>query len=562
MQRLTVKKTASKGIAIGKAYKVNKKEPVPAAYQVDCIDSEIMKYEAAVKLVSEEIEELAKTNEIYEAHRAMVQDVSIYEGVTDRITNRGMNAQQALQATINEFWTLFDGMEDEYMRERAGDIKDIGKRLLLSLKGDKEDCLDPIGEQVILVAEELGPSDTAKFNLDYILGFLTERGGVTSHVCIMARSIGLPALVGVEGLMDAVESGDTLILDAEEGIIIIQPTQDEMERYLFIAEEKRKKQADIEAAACLPAVTKDGHTVRICANIGSIEDLRKALNYNIDGVGLFRSEFLYMENEHFPDEEEQYKVYRQAAELCPQELIIRTLDIGGDKELPYYKFDPEENPFLGWRAIRISLDLPQVFKTQLRAILRASALGNVKIMYPMMISAEELSAAGEILEECKKELDAEGVRYNKNLQTGMMIETPAAVLCAEYFAKHADFFSIGTNDLTQYILAVDRGNQRIALLYNTLQPAVLRAIKHIIDAGHSAGIPVGMCGEFAGDERAVRLLLGLGLDEFSVSAREAPMIKSVVRNSYYEAGREIAEKVVKEYDIGRVMEWIEVINRR
>ena len=429
--------------------------------------------------------------------------------------------------------------------------------LLLCLKGEKEDSFDQITEPVIVVAKELAPSDTAKFNLDYVLGFLTELGGVTSHVCIMARSAGLPALVGIDGLMDHIESGDSIILDAEEGVVLINADSSELEHYQQLAEERKQKQLALEAVADLPAITKDGHSVKICANAGNLEDIKRALSFHTDGIGLFRSEFLYMENVRFPSEEEQYRVYQRAAEVCLEELIIRTLDIGGDKELSYFKFDFEENPFLGWRAIRISLDLPEVFKTQLRAILRASAFGNVKVMFPMIISVEELLAAKEILEQCKQELTEEGIKYNPDLQVGMMIETPASVLCAEELAKEVDFFSIGTNDLTQYMLAVDRGNEKISSLYNSMHPAVLRAIKRIIDAGHAAGIPVGMCGEFASDTKAAKLLLGMGLDEFSISASEIPEIKNIIRNSNYEDCRKLAEQVTKEYRLDKILELIQ-----
>ena len=557
MHKLTAVKTASKGIAIGKAYKVSRKELLPDSYQAECMDAEIKKYEEAVEQVAKEIEILAKTNTIFEAHVELVKDISLSEGVLDKIRSNAMNVQQALQATIEEFWTLFDSMEDEYMRERASDIKDIGKRLLLCLKGEKEDNFEQITEPVIVVAKELAPSDTAKFNLDYVLGFLTELGGVTSHVCIMARSAGLPAVVGIDRLMDHIESGDSIIMDAEEGVVFVNADQSELEHYQQLAEERKKKQLELEAVAELPAITQDGHRVRICANVGNVDDIKRALSFHTDGIGLFRSEFLYMENVKFPSEKEQYRVYQRGAELCPEEVIIRTLDIGGDKELSYFKFDSEENPFLGWRAIRVSLDLPEVFKTQLRAILQASAFGNVKIMFPMIISMEELFAAKELLEECKQELTAEGIEYNPNIQVGMMIETPASVLCAEELAKEVDFFSIGTNDLTQYMLAVDRGNEKISTMYNSLHPAVIRSIKRVIDAGHAAGIPVGMCGEFASDTKATKLLLGMGLDEFSISASESAEIKNIIRNSNYDDCKKLAEQVIKEYRSDKILELIQ-----
>lgn len=556
MKKICAPKTASKGIVMGNVYRVTKRDLTPDPYGVLDVTAEVQKYKDAVSYVAGQIETLALDNEIFAAHLELVQDIALQDGVVQRIQNQNMNAQLALADTVAEFGMIFEMMDDEYMRERGADVKDVGNRLMTRLKGLAESNFDEIREKVILAAEDLAPSDTAKLNMDYILGFITESGGVTSHVSIMARSLGLPALVGVEDLMNEVKHGDFVIMDAGKGEVLIDPGQDLIDEYTALAKEFNEKQKILEEAAHLPAITKDGHQVKICANVGNVEDVENAVKHHIDGVGLFRSEFLYMENTHFPTEEEQFAVYREAAEKCPGELIIRTLDIGGDKELPYYEFEAEENPFLGWRAIRISLDMEEIFKAQLKALLRASAYGNVWIMYPMVISLEEIIKANEILLVCKRELDEEGIAYNKEIKVGMMIETPASVMNVECFAKYVDFFSIGTNDLTQYLLAVDRGNKKISKMYNSFHPAVLHAIKRIIDAGHAENIQVGMCGEFASDEKAAKILLGMGLDEFSVSAGEVANIKNIIRNTDYQECKDMAIKVMDAFTIEEIMQII------
>lgn len=554
MKKIIVEKTASKGIVLGKAFIIEKQELTPSSYGISDVESEIKKYEAAVEEVAKKLEVLAKDSQIFEAHLEVVRDIALLDGVTTKIKDQTLNAQLALQATADEFCSLFEMMDNEYMRERAADIRDVRDSLMRSLKGLPDTNFDAIQEQVILIAKDLAPSDTAKLNLQYILGFITEEGGVTSHVSIMARSAGIPALVGVKDLFEQVKHGDFLVMDASSGEIIVDPTEEVALTYKQRATLYMEKQKELESLSHLPAVTLDGREVKVCANVGNVIDVRNAYEHHADGVGLFRSEFLYMENTHFPTEEEQFEVYKEAARLSDKELIIRTLDIGGDKALSYYEFEKEENPFLGWRAIRISLELEEVFKAQLRAILRASAFGDVCIMYPMIISMEELTKSMQILEQCKQELDREMKAYNPKIRVGMMIETPASVLCVENFAKHVDFFSIGTNDLTQYLLAVDRGNKKIAAMYNSFHPAVLQAINRIICAGHEQGIPVGMCGEFASDERAARLLLGMGLDEFSVSAGEVANIKNIIRNSNYEESKHLAEKVQNLYSIDEIMD--------
>ncbi len=556
MIEIHVERTASRGIAIGKAHRVEKPKlkTVSRTIQEQEIPAQIKRYEDAVAHAGEELEKLAQTNQIFGAHLEMVKDIALYEGVVSKIRDQKQCVEAALAAAIEEFSFVFESMDDEYMKERAADIKDVGQRLMCILQGVSHDPFAGISGDVILIAGDLAPSDTVSLDLRYIRGFITQEGGITSHVSILAKGLGLPALVGVEKLLDRVKQDEVVIMDAAAGKIVIQPDEATLEKYRKLLEEQKKRQEELAQLKSLPAVTKDGKAVSLCANVGGIKDIKKAVEYQIDGVGLFRSEFLYMDNNHFPSEEEQFEVYRKAALLCGKELTIRTLDIGGDKALSYYEFEPEENPFLGWRAIRISLELKEVFKAQLRAILRASAYGEVRIMFPMIISLEELWEAKEVLEECRKELTLEQVSYNKTVEVGMMIETPASILMIEEFAKEVDFFSIGTNDLTQYILAVDRGNKRISSLYNSFHPAVLRSIQRVIEAGHRNQIKVGMCGEFASDEGAVKLLLGLGLDEFSMSASELWNVKAILRSSVYEEARELAQKACQMQTVSQVYE--------
>lgn len=535
MKKLTVEKTASDGIAEGKVYLHRELDLTPSGRFVTEEEraGEEERFLQAKKQVLADLEKLAEKNEIFQAHAVMADDFTLQEGVVSKIRAEKWNAEMALHQTVQEIAAIFESMDDEYMKERAADVKDVAKRLMAALKGEKLSDFSSISEPVILVARDLYPSDTATLDLNYVKGFITQEGGVTSHVSIMAKGAGLPALVGAAGILEMVHENAYICMDAKTGEIVIDPDEETRNTFGEKAEEYRKRKELYATVSELPAFTKDGRKVKICANVGNLEDVKIAVERHVDGIGLFRSEFLYMENDHFPTEEEQFQVYSEAAKLCPSELTIRTLDIGGDKSLSYYEFEKEENPFLGWRAIRISLEMKEMFKTQLRAILRASAFGHIRIMFPMIISLEELREAKRLVEECKKELKQEQKAFDDDIELGMMMETPASVLLADEFAREADFFSIGTNDLTQYLLAVDRGNKKISEMYNSFHPAVLRAIAHIIHAGHRSNITVGMCGEFASDERATELLLGMGLDEFSMSSGEASKIKYGIRNMSY-----------------------------
>ncbi len=527
MVRITVEKTASRGIVVAPAFQYVEPDLTPAAHLVadNEIKDEVQVFEDAKKAVLAELEAVAQQNEIFAAHIEIADDFTLQEGVVSKIKSQNKNAQLAMHETVEEIATMFSMIDDPYMQERSADIKDVGKRYMAVLKGVQRPDLGTLTKEVIVIAKDLYPSDTVKINTDYVKGIITEEGGVTSHVFIIAKSMDIPILVGVSGILAQVQPDETICMDAEKGDIIIKPTA------AHAAEYQQKKDAFLGAKARLEAlrgekvIAKDGRQILLAANVGGIADIKNAMKVGIDGVGLFRSEFLYMENAHFPTETEQFNVYKEAVALCPSELTIRTLDIGGDKELSYFEFEKEENPFLGWRAVRICLEMQDMFKEQIRAILKASAFGHVRMMIPMIISLEEIIAVKEIVEVCKAELTAENIAFDKDIALGMMMETPASVMLAEEFAKEVDFFSIGTNDLTQYLLAVDRGNKKIADKYSYFHPAVTKAIQQIITAGHAAGIPVGMCGEMAGDLKATAFLLEMGLDEFSMSASSIDYVR-------------------------------------
>lgn len=544
MKTIQVPKAASAGIAAGKAFFY---QPVSLKASADPVapdrtGAELERYRRAEKKAKDEIGVLAENSDIFQVHLDLVEDPALQDGVVRRITEKHENAELALEETSAEIQKTFEKIDDGFFRERVVDIKDVCRKIMLALKGMEEKSLTGIREQVVLFADQLSPSDTAGMDLHFVTGFVTRTGGENSHVAIMARSMGLPALVGVGGAMDEVKAGDDVIVDALDGRIVVRPDEATAGLYSRRKEQYLKHRQMLKQTNGLPAETTDGMKVRLYANAGNLEDIKKAAAEGAEGVGLLRSEFLYMESDHLPTEDEQFAAYKAAAELCGGEVIIRTLDIGGDKSLPYFPFEKEENPFLGWRAIRISLERKDIFRTQLRAILRASTFGKVSIMYPMIISVDELEAANKILEECKAELARQGTAFHADISAGIMIETPAAVICADDLAQRADFFSIGTNDLTQYLLAVDRGNKKIAPLYDSFHPAVIRSIRNIIEAGHRHGITVGMCGEFAGNADAALLLLGFGLDEFSMSSSRIPEIRYLIRNSSRKEAQELAQR--------------------
>ena len=545
MEEIRTEQQGSGGIAIGKAFLL--KQPDLTAERREITAEETEREQAAFRRAAEQAREalrpLARTNTIFAAHLDMAEDAMLLQGVEEKIA-AGKNAEWALEEETEELSGMLESLEDAYLRERAADVRDVCRRMMAALKGVAEVSFENITEKVILFAEELHPSDTAKMDFRYIKGMVTEKGGTTSHVAILARSLEIPALLGMEGILTKAQEGEIVILDGKEGRLILSPDAKTQAEYQEKQQAEKEMKQKLKELNRLPAVTTDGRQVALFANAGSLKDIEMAKKHGAEGIGLFRSEFLYMESSRFPTEQEQFEIYKQAAETLKKPITIRTLDIGGDKNLPYYQFEKEENPFLGWRAIRFCLDMRDVFKTQLKAILRAAAFGEIRIMYPMIVSVEEFRKANALLEECKAELRERKVLFRESISTGIMVETPAAVFVAEELAKEVDFFSIGTNDLTQYILAADRGNQKLTKLYSPFHPAVLRAVARVIAAGHKEGKEVGMCGEFAADARAVPVLLGMGLDEFSMVSNEIAAVRYQIRGLAAKQTAELARRVL------------------
>ena len=538
---------ASNGIAIGTIYLFNREEVTidESKIEENMIENEKNRVETSINDYISELDNTEGANEaqinIANAHKELLQDPYFSDTINSKIENELKNSEMALNETVNEMVEIMSQIDDEYLKERASDYKDIGYQLMYKLKGIKPKDLSLIEKNSIVISKELTPSDTSNMNKENVAGFATDLGGKTSHTSIIAQTLDIPALVGMQDISTKVQGVEKAIIDGDEGVIILNPSEDLIADYESKIKVQKEKQERLKEVKDKEAITKDGKKVEVAANIGNLEDLKIAIENGCDGVGLFRTEFLYMENDHFPTEEEQFEVYKEATEMLGQKpLIIRTLDIGGDKGLDYFTFPVEENPFLGYRAIRLCLDREDIFRTQLKALVRASAFGNLKIMIPMVINISEFKRTLEIIEEIKSELDQNGVEYNKNLEVGIMIETPASVFMADQFIKYVDFFSIGTNDLSQYTLAVDRGNENISDLYSNYNPAVLRAIKHVIDQSHKAGKWTGMCGQFASDTQATKLLLGLGLDEFSASASKIAEVKDTIIKSHQKEEEEFA----------------------
>ena len=543
---------ASPGIAFGKALLLQEEEIVlnKTPIAADQIDNEIQRFFDARKKSSEQLEVIKEKarvtfgeekEAIFEGHIMLLEDEELEEEIIALIKDKH-SADYAIYSVIEEQAQTLESLDDEYLKERASDIRDIGNRFIKNALGINVINLSAINEQVILVANDLTPSETAQINLEFVLGFITDIGGRTSHTSIMARSLEIPAIVGTNNITSLVKNGDMLVLDAINNQVVINPTDDELNKFKAIRDANKAEQEELAKLKDLPAITLDGKQVEVCGNIGTVKDCAGVSRNGGEGVGLYRTEFLFMDRDSLPTEEEQYQAYKEVAEAMHGEpVIIRTMDIGGDKDLPYLDLPKEMNPFLGWRAIRISLDRPEILRDQFRAILRASAHGKVRIMFPMIISVEEVRTLKAAIETFKVELTAEGLAFDANIEIGVMVETPAAAAIAHHLAKEVSFFSIGTNDLTQYTLAVDRGNELISHLYNPLSPAVLTVIKQVIDASHAEGKWTGMCGELAGDERATLLLLGMGLDEFSMSAISIPRVKKVIRNANFADVKAMAE---------------------
>ena len=519
---------ASDGIAIAKVYKMHHNEIVVRKRDIAYVDRELDRFEKAVSKSIDNLESLRKETEenidqehaeIFNAHIQMLKDPEFVGAVKTKVETERVNAEYALKEISDQFVAIFLAMDNAYMRERVADIEDVTKRLLMTLLGIKGMDLTSIEEEVIVVAHDLSPSDTAQMNKNCVKGFATNIGGCTSHSAIIARTLEIPAVVGAKDIFDAVEDGDLIILDGINGQVITDPSQVEIEAYQEKALAYENKKAVWAKFIDKPSVSLDGHEVELAANIASINDVDSVIGNGGDGIGLFRTEFLYMGRTNLPSEEEQFEAYKKVLKAMDgKPVVIRTLDIGGDKEVSYLKIPKELNPFLGYRAIRLCLDRPEIFKTQLRALLRASIHGNLKIMFPMIATINEFRQAKTILMDAKKDLLDSGFEVSADIEVGIMVEIPSAAISANQFAKEVDFFSIGTNDLIQYTFAADRMNETVSYLYQPFNPSLLRLIKMVVDAAHGEGKWVGMCGEMAGTRMALPILLGLGLDEFSMNA--------------------------------------------
>ena len=529
---------ASKGYAIGTVFLQEHEEIVITDQKVTDVAAEkeaLQKSLDASRAQLEKIKEKAAAEmgeekaAVFEAHITLLDDPEFTGAMAMEIESNSINAMKAVDNVTNMFVSIFESMEDAYMRERAADIKDVSKRIIANLAGKSADAFAITEANTVVVAHDLTPSDTAQLDRSKVVGFITNIGGRTSHAAIMARTLEIPAVLGLGDITSAVKTGDKIIVDGITGDVIINPSEDVIAEYEAKKEKFKEEQEELKKLIDVKTTTKSGKRVEVCGNIGQPEDVLGVIVNGGDGVGLFRTEFLYMDRDNAPTEEEQYESYKFVLEKMEgKQVVIRTLDIGGDKTLPYLPLPEEMNPFLGYRAIRLCLDRKEIFKVQLRALLRASVYGNLCVMFPMISGLEEFQNAKAVVEECKAELRAEGKEYSDSIQWGIMVEIPAAAVYADELAKHVDFFSIGTNDLIQYTLAADRMSEKVSYLYNPMHPAVLRLIKMTIDGAHKHGKWVGMCGEMAGDEAAIPTLVEYGLDEFSMSATSILNAKKII----------------------------------
>lgn len=548
---MLVGKGISEGIGLGKAVILEENRLKIEKQKIENISAEKQQIYDAVKEVESEIEKLIKNidgteKEIMQAYLMILQDPSLIQETIKIIEQEKCNSAYAVENGLNQIIKTFEEMDDPYMAARSRDIEDMKKRILAKLLKIEEIDLSKLHENTILVAKELSTSDSAKMNLKNISGIITEIGGVNSHMAIIARTNEIPAIVGIRHIFENIKENDFIALNGATGEIFLNPTQEKIEELTKNQENIKQEKQELEKYKNKKAITKDGHQVELLANIGGPQDIKIVIDNTAEGVGLLRSEFLYMDAKDFPSEEEQFEAYKKIAEsLENKRLVIRTLDIGGDKDLKYMKLPKEENPFLGYRAIRIYLDNVDLFKVQLRAILRASSYGNVAIMLPMISSIEELRKSKEIIEEVKQELKIKNIKFNENIEVGIMVEIPSSAVMADEFAKECDFFSIGTNDLIQYTIAVERGNEKLVNLYSHFNPAVIHLIKSAIDGAHKNGILCGMCGEAAGDVNFIPLLVGLGLDEFSMNANKILKARKLIIDLNFEECKELANKVLK-----------------
>lgn len=557
---------ASDGIAIAKIFKLEEPHLETTADKVVNVEAEVVHFRESVKKTIVELERIKEKAKVslgvdealvFDAHINMVNDPELTGQTIEAITNEKTNAARAFETVANGFIAMFEAMDNAYFRERAADIKDIKKRMLSHLLGVTLNDPSAIDEEVIVVAEDLTPSDTAQLDRQFVKGFATNIGGRTSHSAIMARSLEIPAIVGMGTILEDVNDGDVVILDGLEGVVVQNPTPEQLADYELRIVAFKQMREELKKLKDEPTITKDGHQVELAANIGTPEDARGATANGAEGVGLYRTEFLYMDRTDLPSEDEQFEAYKAVLEeLKDRPVVVRTLDIGGDKELPYLQLPHEMNPFLGYRALRICLDRPDLFKTQLRALLRASIYGKLYVMFPMVATLDEFRAAKNALLDAKKELIAEGVTVSEDIKIGMMVEIPAAAILADQFAKEVDFFSIGTNDLIQYSMAADRMSEKVSYLYQPYNPSILRLIKMVIDASHKEGKWTGMCGEMAGDVMAIPLLVGMGLDEFSMSASSILAARKQINNLSLAEMTELADAALSMSTVDEVIELV------
>lgn len=555
---------ASNGIAIAKAYLLVEPDLSFEKTTIGDPSAEVERFRAALKKSTSELEAIrdrAKVDlgedkaAIFEAHLLVLNDPELTGPIEDKIQTDKVNAEFALKEMADMFIMMFEQMDNEYMRERAADIRDVTKRVLSHLLGVHIVNPSMIAEEVIIVAEDLTPSDTAQLNRQFVKGFTTNIGGRTSHSAIMARSMEIPAVVGTKTATGEIRNGDLVIVDGLKGEVHINPTPELVEQYRKTHAEYETQKAEWAKLVNEKTVSADNHHVELAANIGTPNDLKGVIANGGEGVGLYRTEFLYMGRDQLPTEEEQFEAYKAVLEgMNGKPVVVRTLDIGGDKELPYLELPKEMNPFLGFRAIRLCLEEQGIFRTQLRALLRASSYGNLKVMFPMIATLDEFRSAKAILEEEKQKLISEGQKVADRIELGIMVEIPSTAVLADQFAKEVDFFSIGTNDLIQYTMAADRMNQRVSYLYQPYSPSILRLVKMVIDAAHAEGKWAGMCGEMAGDETAIPVLLGLGLDEFSMSATSILKARSLIRHLKKSDMEKLAQEVLNMQTTSQVVD--------
>lgn len=530
---------ASNGISIAKAFRLENAELTVLRESISDVSTEIDRLQNALSHSRSELTTIQKQTQekfgeqeaaIFSAHVLVLDDPELRTAITDTIQTQHVNAEYAVQEAANLYVSIFEAMDDPYMRERAADIRDVTKRILSHLLGVSIQTPEDITQEVVIIAEDLTPSHTVQLNPELIKGFVTDIGGPTSHSAILARTLEIPAVVGSKTAMAMIQNGEIIIVDGEAGKVIVNPDAETLAVYQEKQQAFAKQKAEWQLLANEPAITLDGHRVELAGNIGTPDDVENVLKNGGEAIGLFRTEFLYMGKEQFPTEDEQFEAYKSVLEqMNGSATIVRTLDIGGDKELPYLQLPHEANPFLGLRAIRLCLDHEEMFRTQLRALLRASIYGNLRIMFPMIATINEFRQAKELFLDVKQQLISERIEVSETIQLGIMVETPAVAILADVFAKEVDFFSIGSNDLIQYTMAADRMNEHVSYLYQPYNPSILRFIKMIIDAAHKEGKMVGMCGEMARDETAIPILLGMGLDEFSMSASSILRTRSQIQ---------------------------------